>query len=156
MWALANPKVIYTGATIISIISTDVLGKLINLSLTGLEHTFSYMALSNSNISVKKYQEDFEVLDIGLKLKLIDSWLKQVDIEKVKNCSTLGLIYSSISDSCHKIAESVEKINEKIKDYHTIWFRSWRSIYLDDEIKFLEKNVKILDERIKLIHLIKY
>ena len=155
MWALANPKVIYTGATVISIISTDVLGKVISLSLSGLEYTFSYMTSSSANTSIKKYQEDFEVLDVELKLKLIDSWLKQVDIEKVKQDSTLGLIYSSISDSCHKIAECVEKVNEKIKYHHTRWFQSWRSIYLDDEIKFLEKNVKILDERIKLLNLIK-
>ncbi len=155
MWALTNPKIIYTGATVISIISTDVLGKVISLSLTGLEHTYNYMTSSTANTSIKKYQDDFESLDVELKLKLIDSWLKQIDIEKVNQDETFSLIYNSISDSCHKIAECVEKVNEKIKYHHTLWFQSWRNIYLDDEIKFLEKNVKILDERIKLINFIK-
>jgi hypothetical protein len=155
MWLVTNPKIIYTGATVISIISTDVLSKTISLSLSGLKYTFGYMASSDANTSIKKYQEDFEILDIELKLKLIDNWLKQIDIEKVKQDVTLELIYNSISESCHKIAECVEKLNEKIKYHHTRWFPSWRSIYLDDEINFLEKNVKILDERIKLINLIK-
>lgn len=155
MWALATPNMIYTGVTIISVISTDVLSKTIGLSLSGLEYTFSYLTTSSSNTLIKKYQENFEILDIELKLKLIDSWLKQIDIEKIKQDTTLGLIYNSIADSCHKIADCVGKINEKISYHNTKWFQSWRSIYLDDEIKFLEKNVKILDQRIKLINLVK-
>lgn len=155
MWLLANPKVIYTGATVISVVSTDILSKVINLSLASLEHTFSYLTSSNLTSSIKKYQDDLELLDIDLKLKLIDSWLKHINSNKIINDSPLALIYNSVSDSCHKIAELVEKINEKIKYHNTKWFQSWRSIYLDNEIKLLEKNVKILDERIKLIALIK-
>ncbi len=155
MWLSASPKIIYTGATIISTISTDLLSKVINLSLTGLEHTVSYMTSTNSITSIKKYQDDLELLDINLKLQLIDNWLKLVDINSFSINSNISLIYNYVSESCHKIADSIEKINDKIKYHNTKWFQSWRSIQLDDEIKILEKNVKILDERIKLISLIK-
>lgn len=155
MWLLVAPKVIYNGASIISLVSTDILGKIISLGLDGIQLTFSYITSSNANKSIKKYQEDLEILDIELKLKFVESWLKMVDIDKIKQNNSLELVYSSITDSCHKVANIIEIINEKIKYHHTKWFQSWRSIYLDDEINLLEKNVKILDQRIKLLNLIK-
>jgi hypothetical protein len=154
MWVLTNPKIIYTSATIISIISTDILSKIINISLNGLHFTFNYITSSNANTSIKKYQENLQILDIELKLRLIDIWLNHIDLNQIKSNSSLELIYISISESCHKLAECINKINEQIGYHQNKWFHSWRSIYLEDEIKCLERNVKILDERIKLLSLI--
>jgi hypothetical protein len=154
MWALTNPKVIYTSATILSIISTDILSKIINISLDGLQLTFTSMSSPNANISIKKYKEIFEMLDIELKLRLLEIWLNHIDTSKIKSDMSLEIVYNSISETCHKIAEIIGNINNKIEYHNKIWFSTWRNIYLDEEVKLLEKNVKILDERIKLINLI--
>jgi hypothetical protein len=60
-----------------------------------------------------------------------------------------------VSDSCHKLTDCINQINEKIKYHHTKWLQSWRSLYLDEDIKLLEKHVKILDERLLLLNLLK-
>jgi hypothetical protein len=149
MWLLSNPKIIY------SVISVNLLSKVIRAGITGLEYIYDYMTLSNTNSSIKKYKYDFEVLDIELKLKLIESWLKHVDLDNIKENSEHEIIYNGIFESCHKLSDCIKIINEKINYHQTKWFQSWRSIYLDDEINFLEKNVKILDERLLLLNLIK-
>ena len=151
MWLVTTPKMIYS-ASVISLISADVIKKVIHMSLNSLEFTFNYMISNNTNISIKKYQDDLEILDIHLKLKLIDIWLNKININKLDESQTI--IYQSISDSCHKIADTIQIINDNIKYHNTKWFNSWRNIYLDDEIKLIEKYVKILDERIKFINLI--
>ena len=94
------------------------------------------------------------MLDISLKLRLLEIWLNHTDMSKIKSNAYLEMIYISIAEICHKIADNIKKINNKIEYHNTIWFSTWRSIYLDEEIKQLEKNAKILDERIKLIGLI--
>ena len=139
----------YTGVTIVSFLGIDLLRKLIGLSLSGFTYTFNYMTSS------KKYQDNIDIQNIELRLRLIENWLKNIDIDKIKQNNNLSLIYNSILDSCQTMTDYIEKVNEKIKYHHTKWFQSRRSICLDDEIKFLEKNVKILDERIKLLNLIK-
>jgi hypothetical protein len=153
MWLVTTPKMIYS-ASVISLISADVIKKVIHMSLNSLEFTFNYMISNNTNISIKKYQDDLEILDIHLKLKLIDIWLNKININKLDESQTI--IYQSISDSCHKIADTIQIINDNIKYHNTKWFNSWRNIYLDDEIKILEKNVKILDERLLLLNLITF
>ena len=153
MWLVTTPKMIYS-ASVISLISADVIKKVIHMSLNSLEFTFNYMVSNNTNISIKKYQDDLEILDIHLKLKLIDIWLNKININNLDESQTI--IYQSISDSCHKIADTIQIINDNIKYHNTKWFNSWRNIYLDDEIKILEKNVKILDERLLLLNLITF
>ena len=154
MWVFTNPKIIYTSATILSVINTDILSKIINISFDSLQLTYTYMSSPNASISIKKYQEIFEMLDISLKLRLLEIWLNHTDMSKIKSNAYLEMIYISIAEICHKIADNIKKINNKIEYHNTIWFSTWRSIYLDEEIKQLEKNAKILDERIKLIGLI--
>jgi hypothetical protein len=154
MWLVANPAMLYTGATVL-LLSKDILSKVIGVGISGIEYTFSYMTSSNANVYIKKYKDDLEILDIELKLKLIDYWLKQIDIEKVQPDSSQEMIYKGISDSCHKLTDCINEINEKIKYHHTKWFQSWRGLELDTNIKLLEKHVKILDERLLLLNLLK-
>jgi hypothetical protein len=97
MWIVANPAMLYTGVTVISLISKDLLGKVINLGISGIEYTFSYMTSSDANVYIKKYKDDLEVLDIELKLKLLDNWLKEIDIDQIKTNSSQEMIYRGIS-----------------------------------------------------------
>jgi hypothetical protein len=138
----------YTGVTIVSFLGIDLLRKLIGLSLSGFTYTFNYMTSS------KKYQDNIDIQNIELRLRLIENWLKNIDMDKIKQNNNLSLIYNSILDSCQTMTDYIEKVNEKIKYHHTKWFQSWRSLCLDDEIIFLDKNSKILYENISLFNLI--
>ena len=120
----------YTGVTIVSFLGIDLLRKLIGLSLSGFTYTFNYMTSS------KKYQDNIDIQNIELRLRLIENWLKNIDIDKIKQNNNLSLIYNSILDSCQTMTDYIEKVNEKIKYHHTKWFQSWRSLCLDDEIIF--------------------
>ncbi len=155
MWFLSNPQMVYSSVNVVKVLGTDVLGKVIGLTINGLGTTFTYMASANSNEIINKYKNELETLDIELKLKLVELWLKDINLEHIKENPSLELIYIGISDSCHKISECVEQINSKILYHNTKWFQSWRNIYLDEEINILKKNTKILNDRIKLLNFIK-
>lgn len=156
MWFLANTKLIYTGATVATLIGTDILSKFVNLSLNGLSTTFTYFASPNVKASLEKYHDDLEQLDIELKLKLVDSWINSLNMEKIKSNQSIELIYNSLTDVCKNISKNINDINEKISYHQTKWLQSWRTIDLEQEIKQLEKNAKILDSRIKLINLSRF
>ena len=107
----------YTGVTIVSFLGIDLLRKLIGLSLSGFTYTFNYMTSS------KKYQDNIDIQNIELRLRLIENWLKNIDMDKIKQNNNLSLIYNSILDSCQTMTDYIEKVNEKIKYHQTKWFQ---------------------------------
>jgi hypothetical protein len=145
MWTLTAP------ITILTLTSTDLLGKLINVTLSGLTTTFVYMSASNENTTIKNYYDDLEDLDIQLKLSLINNWIKKTEYE-IKD-PNFELIYNAISDSCNKINMCVCQINSKIEYHYSKWFHLWRNLDLYNEIKIIKKQTKILDNRLILINL---
>jgi hypothetical protein len=144
MWALTAP------ITILTITGTDLLGKIINVTLTGISTTFLYMSVSSENTSIKKYQDELEELDIQLKLALINNWIKKMDLQEKD--SNFELIYKSISESCQQISSSVYSINSKIENHFSKWFHNWRTFDLDEEIKLIKKQTNILNNRLNLIN----
>ena len=155
MWFLTSPQLVYTSVGLVTLISKDVVSKAIGLTIDGLTHTFTYMASPSAHATVKTVKNDLEELDIELKLKLVEHWLKDIDVEKIIPDSSMELIYKGIAESCHNLSDIVNQINKKIEYHHTKYFNSWRTLYLDDEIKNLKKQTKILNERLKLVNLVK-
>lgn len=155
MWFLANPQLVYTSVGIVTLISKDVVSKAIGYTIDGLASTFSYMASPSAHSTVKTFKDDLEQLDIELKLKLVEHWLKDIEIDKIETNSSMEIIYKGISESCHKLSETVKQINDKISYHHSKYFYYWRTLYIDEEIKDLKKQTKILNERLKLINLVK-
>ena len=144
MWALTAP------ITILSLTSTDLLGKLINVTLTGLSTTFLYMSDFNENTSIKKYYEELEELDIQLKLLLINNWIKNIRFEEKDE--NFELIFKAINSSCDQLNNSVFQINSKIENHYSRWFHNWRNLDLDPEIKIIKKQTNILNQRLNLIN----
>lgn len=153
MWFLTSPQLLHSSISIITFVSSDVLGKLIGVTIQGIGTTISYLSQSNENLVIKRYQDDLESLDIELKLKLIQNWLNQINMEMIVRNPHMEMIYKAISDSCHSIAEMVERINTKINNHKKMWFHNWRTLYLDEEIYQIKKYNKILKERLFLINL---
>ena len=164
-------------ATATSLITSDILSKTINITISSLSSTLSYMSQSSENISIKKYHNELEKLDIQFKLNLIHTWLnnhtsefenidgevernnenvERNDIEnpivlsQFNNEHTRLLLYNGIKDICVKMNTSIEAINYKIKEHQLKWFHTYRNLSLDEEINDIEKYNKILNERIYL------
>ena len=139
--------------SVVLLLSKEVVSKAVSVSLVGLTNIFTYMSTSSENLIINKYKNELEILDVELKLKLVGQWLEKVNIHEIN--PSLELIYHGISDSCHKISESINKINEQIVNHQSKWFHTWRTLYLDTELEILKKDTLILNERLRLIQLVK-
>lgn len=155
MWFLGSPQLVYTSVGLVSLISKDVISRAISLTVDGLSNTLSYMALPNVHSTVRTLKDDLEELDIELKLKLVEHWLKDIEVGKIIPGSTNGIIYNGIAQSCNNLSNIINLINKKIEYHQTLYFNSWRTLYLDNEVKSLKKQTKILNKRLKLLNLIK-
>ncbi len=151
----AAPQVVYSTVGVVSLFGTEVIGKAVSLSLSGLSNIYSYMGTSSENLIINKYKNELELLDIELKLRLVEKWLEKINIDEVKSNQSLELVYNGIGDSCHKISDSINLINTNIKNHQLKWFHTWRTLYLDNELESLKKNTLILNERLRLIQLVK-
>jgi hypothetical protein len=139
--------------SVVLLLSKEVVSKAVSVSVLGLTNIFTYMSTSSENLIINKYKNELEILDVELKLKLVGQWLEKINLEELN--PFLELIYKGISESCHKISESINKINEQIVNHQSKWFHTWRTLYLDTELESLKKDTIILNERLRLIQLVK-
>ena len=140
--------VLYSTVGLYTIFSSEMLTKAVSISISGLTNSLALMAMSDANSQIKNYKEELELMDIELKLKLVENWLKNINISMIKTGSNMDYICRTISESCHHISYMIYSINEKIQYHNTLWFRNWRSISLDIEINKLKKYVSILNDRL--------
>ena len=132
----------------------ELLSRVIGITINSLTNTFALMAtntISSYNHKMKEYQDELELLDIMIKLRLVENWLKEIDPNSIVQESSLDIIYRGITESCQIISYLLNDINKKIKHYNTLWFKSWRTIDLDSEIIKLKRSTKILTDRLSLI-----
>lgn len=132
----------------------ELLSRVIGITINSLTNTFALMAtntISSYNHKMKEYQDELEILDIMIKLRLVENWLKEIDPNTITPDSSLDIIYRGITDTCQTISYLLNDINKKIKHYNTLWFKSWRTIDLDTEIIKLTRATKILTDRLSLI-----
>lgn len=141
-----------TGIGLAAMVSSEAVTKMIQLSLTGLFNVYSYM--KQDTYSMKKYKYDIDIMDIPFKLQLINNWLKEHNVDNIKNDSNLKILYNGIYENSIIISQSINTIQSIIKEHELKWFNTWRTIYIDDEIEILKKNIKILDERLQLVNII--
>ena len=139
--------------SVVLLLSKEVVSKAVSVSLVGLTNIFTYMSTSSENLIINRYKNELEILDVELKLKLVSQWLEKINLEEMN--LSLELIYKGISDSCHKISDSINKINEQIVNHQLKWFHTWRTLYLDTELETIKKDTIILNERLNLIQLVK-
>lgn len=145
---------VYSSLGVATLISTDLTSKALGLTINTLSSTLSYLSHPNNDITIQNYKNELERQDIEFKLKLIDHWLKMITEDQLKENNNLNLIYKAILDSCHQIDHWINQINEKIKYHQTKWFYTWRTLDLENDIKAIKKNTKILNERLRLINLV--
>jgi len=135
---------ILISANIISTLTNNVL----NLSYLGAQKLYS--SIHNlGDVSMEKYKNELDILDLEVKLK----YLEHIII-KYENCAEPNYLFicNKLRQISFEIKAVVGIINTKIEEHQMKYLRNWRSINLDKEFGTLNKLVKILDERLKLIH----
>jgi hypothetical protein len=152
------PNLIYSTVGIYTILNTqqaaEIFARVISTSLNGLTSSLTMMAYHNSNQTIKTYMEELELMDIEIKLKVIDKWLKSINYSDIKPNSSLDIVYKGLADTCHQMSNLICIINSKITYHNNLWFSRWRSINLENEMKKMGRLTKILSDRILLINII--
>jgi hypothetical protein len=134
--------------------ATEIFTQVISTSLNGIASSLKLMAYYNSNQTIKTYMEELELMDIEIKLKVIDRWLKSIDHNDIEPNSSLDIVYKGLAETCHQLSNLIYIINHKITYHNNLWFSRWRSINIEDEIKKIGRLSKILSDRIILINII--
>lgn len=116
--------------------------------------TTIYQLLPSSTQTLENtYKKQIKDLNIEIKLAIISNWLKEP--KHIDNTSeNFKLIYSSISEMCVTISNTLDKINLEIINHNNKWFSSWRKLDLDLLLVLLEKQSYSLTDRIQMINLL--
>jgi hypothetical protein len=148
--------IMYSTLGAYTILNSELLTRIIGITINTLTNSITLMAsntISNYNHKFKAYMEELELLDIEIKLKLVENWLRKINVNMIRAESNLDIIYRAISESCHNISWVIENINKKINAYNNMWFKSWRTIDLDMEINKLKCYNNILISRLNLLNI---
>ena len=148
--------IIYSTLGAYTILNSDLLTRIIGITINTLTNSLTLLAtntITSYNHKFKEYMDELELLDIEIKLKLVENWLKQININMVKPETSFDIIYRGISESCHNISWFIEAINKKIINYNNMWFKTWRTIDMDLEISKLTRATLILTSRISLLNI---
>jgi hypothetical protein len=148
--------IVYSTLGAYTILNSELLTRIIGITINTLTNSLTLMAtntLSSYNHKFKLYMEELELLDIEIKLKLVENWLRKINVNMIRAESNLDIIYRAISESCHNISWVIENINKKINAYNNMWFKSWRTIDLDLEISKLKNYNFVLVSRLNLLNI---
>jgi hypothetical protein len=137
-------------ATATAVITTDIMNKTIQYTINSITNTLFYMSQSSENTSINKYHSELSSLDIEFKLNLINVWIQELDKNNKELSETYKTILNGVKDICLEINKSIESINTKIKEHQNLWFHTYRTFLIDDEISLIKRNNKILNERLYL------
>ena len=140
-----SPINLLVSAGVMSIAGVDITSRIVSSSITGICNIYTYLTSQTENASINKYKDDIETLDIEVKLKYVENILSKED-----NNMTDNFLREKIMDTTKNINNIIKKINIKIYNHQQKYFHTWRTLDLDEDIKYLGKLMKILDERIKL------
>lgn len=133
---------------IATLITGDIASKTVNATINILSSTLSFMTTNCEDLAIKKYKDEIESIDIHFKLNIIQEWL---NTNKGNDTYEKHKLYESINSLCQELIHELEKIDVKIKNHTTKWFRGWRSLDLENEIFIIKKKCLILNERLILI-----
>ncbi len=135
------------GGTMVTLIGSNVVNTLVSGTIDILYNSASFVKNgTESNKVIETIKNDMAVLDIPIKLQLI-----QTLTEKAPNNEITHIIEQGLSDLIFKIKSVIEWIEYEISKHNSKWFAGYRSISIEDKMNELRNIVKILDGRISLL-----
>lgn len=155
------------GGTMITMIGSNLLNTIISSTVNILYSSANFVKNgTEANKIIKDIRDQIDVLDIPIKLKLVQTLLNQIENKHKKLTDTSATATTTTTESndaisdilkdgllelVYKIKSIIEHIDFEINKHNQKWFASYRSISINDNIKELENLIKILDGRIKLL-----
>ena len=142
MLQLINSKNIISTVGLVSVVGNKTIRTILYNTYYGTVNIINFFTLYNNTYS----HEKIELMDIEFKLKIITQWLK--------NNNETNIMYNNIVESSYMISYYFNIINKKIIYHQSKWFSNWRHLCLENEIHLLQKNVVILNERLKILKIL--
>ncbi len=101
---------------------------------------------SETNVQLRDYHRRITKLDIQDKINIVNRILDQP-----KKTEAMRLLEPSTRAITEDILKSLQTINSMLQSHKEKWFSGYRNVYLDEELKDLEAQVTVLDQKLTLL-----
>ncbi len=137
-------------------ISSMVLGSITGISLaTNLSHTVIKSSVQSSFDLIKNFvsyhytpiKEVIDEFDLIAKLEIIEAVMKDIENEKINDKQSIIKSLDNLRLIVENIHNLLKKIDNIIKDHEQKYFSKWRSLYYENEILELKRNIRLMDLR---------
>jgi hypothetical protein len=137
-------------------ISSMVLGSITGISLaTNLSNTLIKSSVQGSFDIIKNFvsyhhtqiKEVIDEYDLIAKLEIIEALMKDIEQEKINDKQSITKSLDNLKNVVENIHNSLKKIDIIIKEHQQKYFSNWRSLYYENEIYELKRNIKLMDLR---------
>jgi hypothetical protein len=137
--------IIIGGGLLLTTLSTNIISKTVNTSIDLMSWLLTTGDITYNNITNK-----LKELDIENKLTIIKTLCLEYHDKITDQPNSLSISYKSLDDIIVKINIVLYNLKKKIEDHLQLYFKNWRNINCDNEIKELEILNNVLDQRFNI------
>jgi hypothetical protein len=137
-------------------ISSMVLGSITGISLaTNLSHNVIKTSVQSSFDLIKNFvtyhhthiKEVIDEFDLLAKLEIIEAVMKDIENENINDKKSVTKSLDNLRLVVENIHNLLKKIDNIIKEHEQKYFSKWRTIYYENEILELKRNIRLMDLR---------
>jgi hypothetical protein len=137
-------------------ISSMVLGSITGISLaTNLSNSLIKSSVQGSFDLIKNFvsyhhtpiKEVIDEFDLIAKLEIIEAVMKDIENEKINDKQSITKALDNLRLVVENIHNLLQKIDNIIKGHEQKYFSKWRSLYYENEILELKRNIRLMDLR---------
>jgi hypothetical protein len=137
-------------------ISSMVLGSITGISLaTNLSNSLIKSSVQGSFDLIKNFvsyhhtpiKEVIDEFDLIAKLEIIEAVMKDIENEKINDKQSITKALDNLRLVVENIHNLLQKIDNIIKEHEQKYFSKWRSLYYENEILELKRNIRLMDLR---------
>ena len=99
----------------------------------------------------KNISDTLEEMDIYSQIKIINSFITNIDEKNMKGHDALQLAVNDVYNCVLNIHKELEYINEKCESHKKSWFYYLYKLDCSKELKNLDKHYKVLSKRFDLL-----
>ena len=142
-------------------ISSMVLGSITGISLaTNLSNSLIKSSVQGSFDLIKNFvsyhhtpiKEVIDEFDLIAKLEIIEAVMKDIENEKINDKQSITKALDNLRLVVENIHNLLQKIDNIIKEHEQKYFSKWRSLYYENEILELKRNIRLMDLRYSMGH----
>jgi hypothetical protein len=137
-------------------ISSMVLGSITGISLaTNLSNSLIKSSVQGSFDLIKNFvsyhhtpiKEVIDEFDLIAKLEIIEAVMKDIENEKINDKQSITKALDNLRLVVENIHNLLQKIDNIIKEHEQKYLSKWRTLYYENEILELKRNIRLMDLR---------